>query len=64
VKVIRVSNYDHEDHRGNQRLVAGPGLSVEEAESACKFMCDDPNRSDEDWFRVVADNHVLYRFEP
>jgi hypothetical protein len=63
MKVIRVSNYDHEDWRGDQVMVAGPGLSQEEAEAVCGRCCDDPGRSEEDWYRVVQDDYVLFKFE-
>lgn len=64
MKVIRVSNYDHEDSRGDQWVVAGPGLSRDEADAVCARLCKDPKRSDEDYYRSVPDNHELYKFEP
>lgn len=64
MKVIRVSSYDHEDHRGNEREVSPRGLLQEEADARCRNLQKDPQRSDEDWYRVVPDEHVLWRFEP
>ena len=64
MKVIRVSNYDDEGPEGNERVVAGPGLSLDEAKRLAREMNDDPKRSDHDWFRAVPDDEPLYVFEP
>ena len=64
MKVVRVSNYDDEGPRGSQRVMAGPGLSAEDAETECRRLCDDPRRYDEDWYVVKEDDYVLYKFEP
>jgi hypothetical protein len=64
MKVIRVSNYDHVDWRGDQVMVAGPNLSQEEAEAECEKLCDDPRRSNEDWYQVMPDAYNLFKFEP
>jgi hypothetical protein len=64
VKVIRVSNHDREDLRGDEREVSPSGLSQEEAEALCRSLREDPRRSDDDWYRVVEDGHVLWSFEP
>ena len=64
MKVIRVSNYDHEDWRGDQYVVAGPGLSPEQAEVECELRCGDRRRSGEDWYRVVPDDYKLFKFAP
>jgi hypothetical protein len=64
VKVIRVDSYDDEGPRGTEREVAGPGLSQEEADDVARRMNAAPTRSDVDYFRVVPDEHKLWRFEP
>jgi hypothetical protein len=61
--VIRHDNYDDEGPRGNQHVV-GDHLTKDEAETLAKKMCDDPRRSEYDWFEVVSDDHVLYEFVP
>jgi hypothetical protein len=63
MKVIRVSNYDDGGPRGTQRVVKG-SLTFEEAEKLANEMNSDPRRSDEDWFRAVPDNELLFVFEP
>ena len=63
MKVIRTSNHDHEDSRGEEYVVHAD-LSAEEAEHLAAVMNEDPRRSREDFFRAVPDNHVLYVFEP
>ncbi len=64
MKVIRADSYDDEGPRGTQRLVAGPGLTPKEADAIAKRLNDDPQRSEYDWFRVVEDDYVLFKFEP
>ena len=64
MKVIRVDNYDDEGPRGTQRVVAGPGLSLEEATRTAEDMNKNPGRSPHDWFRSVTDDEPLYVFEP
>lgn len=64
MKVIRVDNYDHEGPCGTQRVVGGPGLSLDVAERLARDMNDDRKRSDHDWFRVVSDDEPLFVFKP
>jgi len=64
MKVIRVDLYDDEGPRGTQKLVAGLGLTREEAERICKTRQEDPKRGEYDWFLAVEDDHVLWCFEP
>lgn len=63
MKVIRVSNYDDEGPGGTQRVIRSD-LSLAQAEDLCRKLCNDPNRSDLDWFRVVLDDYKLFVFEP
>jgi hypothetical protein len=63
VKVIRVDNYDDEGPRGNQRLLAGPGLSPEVAEVVARTLNECPARLDHDYYRAVTDDYELWRFE-
>lgn len=62
--MIRVDNCDAEGPWGEHRLVAGPGLTHEEADAVAKRLNDDPCRSEYDWFRVVEDDYVLFEFKP
>lgn len=64
MKVIRVSNYGHEDYRGNEHHMTRPGLTQVMAELVCRELCDNPDRADGDWYRVVPDDHVLWWFKP
>jgi hypothetical protein len=63
VKVIRSSNYDDEGPGGTEHVVRD-GLAPEEAERMAATMNADPKSSDRDFFRAVADDYVLYVFEP
>jgi len=63
MKVIRVSNHDHEDYRSDQYVV-WDGLGPEEAAKLADDMNRDPGRREDDWYRVVEDDYVLRRFEP
>jgi hypothetical protein len=63
MKVIRVDNYDDEGPRGTQRVIRS-GLLLAQAEDLCRKLCNDPNRSDYDWFRVVPDDYKLFVFAP
>lgn len=64
MKVIRVSSYDHEDWRGNERQMTRAGLDQSTAELVCLELQQNPDRSDDDWYRVVEDDHVLWKFKP
>jgi hypothetical protein len=64
MKVVRVSNYDDEGPRGDERVVAGPGLSTLAAAETCLRMCVDPHKNDEDWFEVKDDDYQPRVFEP
>lgn len=64
MKVIRVSNHDYEDLRGDEYTVSPIGLSQEEADVLCRKLQQSPYRRDDDWYRAVEDGHVLWRFEP
>lgn len=64
MKIIRVSNYDYEDHRGNQRVVAEGITDEREARVMAEALQHDPKRDGEDWFMVVPDDHKLWRFAP
>lgn len=57
MKIIRKSNYDHEDWRGDQYVVA----DNIQRERQAKIMCEALNEHgyDEDYFMVVPDDYVL-----
>lgn len=56
-KIIRRSNFDHEDHRGDQYFVA-QRLSLPQAEAVANLLNDQDRHSD-DFYVVVADDYVL-----
>jgi len=63
MKVIRVDNYDGKGPGSDEKVVAGPGLTGQEADEICRQRQEDPKRPDRYWFRAVEDDHVLRRFE-
>jgi hypothetical protein len=63
MKVIRVDNFDRENWKGNERCMTRSGLSQGDAEIVCQALRENPDRRDEDWYEVVEDDHVLWRFE-
>ena len=58
-KVIRKSNYDHDDWRGNEVFATAYSFSKETAEAICNLMNEDQYRNHEDWFAVVPGDYVL-----
>jgi hypothetical protein len=64
LKVIRVSCHDHEDWRGNERQMTRAGLDQVTAELVCSELQQNPDRSDDDRYRAVADDHELWKFKP
>jgi len=59
-KIIRKSNFDYEDWRGDIVFVT-PSHSFSEAtaNAICDMMNDDPRRADDDYFKVVPYDYVL-----
>ena len=57
-KIIRKSNFDHEDHRGNQYFVA-QGLSKKQAEAVAKTLNDLEHQNSDDFYAVVDDAYDL-----
>lgn len=58
MKIIRRSNYNYEDHRGDEWFVHSSSLTLEEATKKA----DEMNRFDvrsADFFVVVADDYKL-----
>jgi hypothetical protein len=59
MQIIRKSNFDHEDWRGNQRVVASGIIHSREA----MVMCDALNRASgphgEDFYETVPDDYKL-----
>jgi hypothetical protein len=58
-KVIRKSNYDHDDWRGDQVFATSTSFSLDTAVAICNLMNEDKYRDDEDWFQVVQHDYVL-----
>jgi hypothetical protein len=57
-RVVRISNYDHEDWRGNQWFVTVP-LTSGWAESITKALNAAEHDHSDNYFRVVPDSYVL-----
>ena len=58
-KIVRVDNYDRETRA--ERLVAENFANLEEAIICQNALCVDPNRNDDDWFRVREQDNPLWR---
>lgn len=58
MRVIRKSNFDHEDHRSDQYFVA-QRLSDGQAEAVARVLNEMEHRSSDDFYEVVADDYVL-----
>lgn len=58
MKIIRKSNFDHEDHRGDQYFVA-QRLSRRQAEAVAKALNDLEHEHSDDFYDVVSDDYVL-----
>ncbi len=56
MKVLRVSNFDHEDYRGNQWFVA-QRLSKRQAEAVTRVLNEMEGEEGENFFLVVTDDH-------
>lgn len=57
-RVIRVSNFNHEDYRGDQYFVA-QNVSEYQAEAIAEALNSLENEHSDDFFRVVPDDYVL-----
>ena len=58
MKIIRKSNFDHEDWRGDQHFVA-QRLTAQQAEAVAKALNDLEHESSDDYYKVVADDYAL-----
>jgi hypothetical protein len=58
MKIIRRSNYNHEDHRGNQHFVA-QRLVVRDAQKVADLLNELAGPRSDDFYCVVADDYVL-----
>lgn len=59
MKIIRTSNYNNESEA--EYIVADNIKHMSHADVMCCALQDDRRRSDYDWFRVVEDDHRLWR---
>ena len=57
-KVIRIDNYNRDTHA--QKSVA-ENLCRSEADAVCSALQENASRSPDDWFKVVDQDHVLWR---
>ena len=60
MKIIRISNYDHEDERGNQRVVASNITIGKEARIMAAALNAAVGIHSEDYFDVVDDDYALH----
>ncbi len=58
-KIIRVSNFDHEDWRGNQRVVAERIALRREADLLCAALNAAEHENSDDAFEVVPQEQAL-----
>ena len=58
MKIIRKSNFDHEDHRGDQHFVA-QRLSKRQADAVVTALNDLEHENSDDFYKVVDDDYVL-----
>lgn len=58
MKIIRKSNFDHEDHRGDQHFVA-QRLSKQQADLVVETLNNLEHESSDDFYKVVGDDYVL-----
>lgn len=58
MKIVRKSNFDHEDYRGNQWFVA-QRLSAREAARVASVLNDLNGQHGDDFFEVVSDDYIL-----
>ncbi len=58
MRVIRKSNFDHDDHRGDQYFVTCV-LSPARAEAVARALNEIEGEHSDDLFSVVADDYVL-----
>lgn len=59
MKVVRKSNFNHEDHRGDQYFVAQK-IGLRQAEAVAKALNDlEDHRYSDDFYEVVLDDYVL-----
>jgi hypothetical protein len=69
MKIVRKSNFDHEDHRGNQHFVeivhrtatsaVTVPMSKRDAEAIAKCLNDLAGRHNDDFYDVVNDDYAL-----
>lgn len=62
MKIIATSNFDHETQ--SDRLVAENVKSEYEAKVIVNALNDESGEFSRDFFKAVADDHVLYVWEP
>jgi hypothetical protein len=58
MKIIRKSNFDHEDHRGDQHFVA-QRLSKRQADCVVAVLNALEHENSDDFYAVVGDDYVL-----
>lgn len=58
MKIIRKSNFDHEDHRGDQWFVA-QRLTKQQADLVAETLNNLEHQNSDDYYKVVPDDYVL-----
>ncbi len=59
MKIVRTSNYDHEDNRGDQRVVAENIKHEREANVMCEALNAFVGEHSDDYFVVKPDDYIL-----
>lgn len=59
MKIVRVSNFDYDDHRGDQYVVAEGIANKHHASVMCEALNEANGSRGPDWFQVVPDDYVL-----
>lgn len=57
-KIVRKSNYDHEDHRGNQYFIA-QRISQRQAEAVVEVLNKLEHPGSDDFYVVVDNDYLL-----
>lgn len=58
MKIVRKSNFDHEDYRGDQWFVA-QRLTKQQADLVAETLNNLEHQSSDDYYKVVSDDYVL-----
>jgi len=63
MKVIRVDNFNREGPEADEQLMV-QGLTEPQAKEVCEILRRGRSDHGADWYKVVPEDHVLWKFEP